>query len=485
MSRRRLASSVGGTWKYSKVLSRVRKAIRRLTSYVMGETAVRNGHRWEVHHCRLDILDCECDPMPRYEDATDIAIELGLTLREPDWTGSTSYTYQEDALQRYKALLAAMSNRAVLEALRECALTSAQSQRAWKALRLGEAVDVWESVKGKGGDKDTVRTRIRLLRVAENVERVVATTNINIFISDSADSQNSDAVEKWKMANELTIGVVYTQTKTEVIVAVEETPISSITYDERSRMLLRCVGQVGQGLELLIAVGLIARDISHNSSSHLWVREFEEVGNILASSIGVAAMSDFKAADSRVKVKPSGASVWMPKEMFEVMLTLLPVREGFVDLRACGMQSTVRLVSSAHARLLCPHCWVTGELNSHSPAVQIQPLRLVGSSDKHNGYTAVSHLWSTFSENDTVCSMQNGAAIVGGPTSLWIDKLCINQDDNDEKATELSRMGSYYAGAHTTLICPARRVVGVPLTKPSRHLVAVPGHLSDYQGLSA
>ncbi|KAI3322264.1 hypothetical protein HD806DRAFT_501532 [Xylariaceae sp. AK1471] len=461
------------------------------------ETTVRIGRRWVEHHCKLAICDCKCDPFPCYKDAAAIATELGLTLREADWTGSPNYAYQHKALQEYKALLAAMSTRAVLKELRECALTSSQSQRAWEALQLDEAVDARafmadrrrksQAPRAKDrmtpGDKDIVRTRVRLLKVSERVERVKATMEACIFISDSADSQDRDAVETWKVVNELTVGVVYKQIETEVIVAVEETVVSTITYDERSRVLLRCVGQVGMALELLAAVGRLTREISYDSSSYSWVVEFEDVGDILASSIGVAAMSDIKAANPRGKVQPSGSSGWMTKEMFKAMLKLLPVREGFVDLRECGMQSTVRPVSFTYTQLLCPLCWVTGEPNSHSPAVQIQPLRLVGSSDKHDEYTAVSHLWSEFSGDDTLCSMQNGAAIVGGPASLWIDKLCINQDDNDEKATELSHMGSYYAGARTTLICPARQVVGVPLSEQSRHLVAIPGHLKDYQGL--
>ncbi|GAW17935.1 hypothetical protein ANO14919_074040 [Xylariales sp. No.14919] len=179
--------------------------------------------------------------------------------------------------------------------------------------------------------------------------------------------------------------------ETEVVVAVEEAVVSTITYDERSRALLRCVGKVGVALELLTAVGRITREISCNSHSHAWVKEFEDVANILASSVGVAAISDFKSANPRGEARPSGSSRWMPEEIFDAMLTLLPVREGFVDLRDFAMHSAVRPVSYTHARLLCPLCWVTGEPNSHRPAVQIQPLRLVGSSGEHDEYTAVSH----------------------------------------------------------------------------------------------
>ncbi|KAI1752065.1 hypothetical protein F4782DRAFT_167890 [Xylaria castorea] len=465
------------------------------------ETAVRQGYRWVEHHCKSAMWDCKCDPMPRYKDAAAIAMGLGLgsILEKPDWTGLPSFQYQDDALQMYKALLAATSCIAVLKELRECALTSAQSQRAWEALRLDEAVYARAFIEDESqrprdkdkmspGDRDIVRTRVRLLKVEDRVEHVEATSNTDIFISDSADSQNFDAVEKWKMVNKLTIGVVYKQMETEVIVAVEETVISAITYDERSRVLLRCVGQLGVALELLIAVCRITSELSYDSSSYSWVKEFKVVGGILMSTIGVAALSDFKASHPRAKLRPSGSSGWMPEKMFDALLKPLPIREGFIDLREWGMQSTVRPVSFTHEKnqLLCPFCWVVTEKpNLHSPMVQTQPLRLVGPSDKHDDYTAVSHLWSEFTGDATVYSMQNNAAIVGAPASLWIDKLCINQDDNDEKATELSHMGSYYAGAHTTLICPALQVAGVPLTQPSRHLVAIPSHLNGYQGLTS
>ncbi|KAI0438431.1 hypothetical protein F4803DRAFT_569612 [Xylaria telfairii] len=458
---------------------------------------VQQGHRWVEHHCKSAIWNCKCDLMPRYEDAAAIATDLGLGLIKSDWTGTPSYTYQSDALQKYKALLAAEATRAVLKKLRECALTPAESQRAWAALRLDEAVCATDFIEDESARhsryepippdvNDKVRTRVRLVEITDRVELAKSTTKTSIFISDRIDSQSWDVAEQWKMVNELTIGVIYKEMETEVIVAVEETVISTITYNEKSRALLRCAGQVGVGLELFATVCRISREISYDSGSYIWVRDFEDVGNILISSIGVAAMCEFKADKARGKVHPIGSSGWMTEEMFEEVLKLLPVHDGFVDLRESGMQSTVRPVSVIHAPLLCPLCWVvTSEPSSSSPAAQIQPLRLVGSPDKHDEFTAVSHLWSEFNGDATVSSMQNDASIIGGPASLWIDKLCINQDDSDEKASELSHMGSYYAGAHTTLICPASTVTGVPLTQQSRHLVAIPSHLNKYQGLSS
>ncbi|KAI0465620.1 hypothetical protein F4859DRAFT_500231, partial [Xylaria cf. heliscus] len=458
---------------------------------------IKLGYRWLEHDCESRLFECKCDPMPRYKDAAAIATQLGLTLDKPDWTGLEMDLSQSKALQMYKALLAAASSSAVLKELRECAPTPAQSQRAWEALRLDEAVCAMEFIEDLSqrpandypdppGDDDIVRTRVRLVRVAKRVEYGKSVTETGIFISDGADSESRDDPETWKMVGELTIGVVYAEMETEVVVAVDDAVVATIVYDEGSRALLRCVGRVGMALELLTAVCRISREISYDSGSYIWVREIEDVGDILASTVGVAAMADFVAAGSSGKVFPSGSGAWMHWKMFDAMLEMLPVRDGFVDLRECGMQSAVRPVSFTHARLLCPRCWVVaGGPDSDSPAVRIQPLRLVGSSDKQDEYTAVSHLWSEFAGESTLRSMQNGAAIVGGPASLWIDKLCINQDDNDEKATELSHMGSYYAGAHTTLIRPARPIAGVPLIQQSRHLVAMPSHLKDYQGLSS
>ncbi|KAI1150548.1 hypothetical protein F4825DRAFT_394955 [Nemania diffusa] len=469
------------------------------TRWRMMEIAVRLRYNRALHHIE-EIWDfkCRCNPMPHYRIAAAVAVDLGLTLEKADWTGESNYAYQEDAMQRYNALLAARSNGAALKKLRERALTSAESRGAWEALRLGEAADTLDYLeamkkrqthKAKYNapkvDENVATTWIRFVKITHRVECSKLSAKTCIFISDSADLETHDGVETWKMVNELTIGVIYKETETEVIVAAEETVLSTMTYDKASLVLLRCVGQVGIALELLAAVADLTDEISGDSYSFMWVTEIENVTRKLISAIGVAAMREFKTSHARGKVKPSGCSGWMSKEMFLAMLPLLPVREGFVDLGEYGMQSAVRPVLSAHVQLLCPLCWGTSELNAHDSAVRIQPRRLVGSPDEHDEYTAVSHLWTEFKGDDTVSLMKNDAAIVGGPTSLWIDKLCINQDDSDEKAAELSHMGSYYAGAHTTLICPAHQITRVPLTQQSRHLVAIPSSLNTYDGLKS
>lgn len=461
------------------------------------ETAVKKGNRWRVHQCASALWECKCNPMPRYEDAASSAADLGITLDKADWHGGPSYMYQERSLQKYKAFAEAASGRAVLRDLEERPLSPAESQRAWATLRLDEAAEAFkDSERGRAehevrrgkepvlpGAEETPRTRVRLV---SQMKRMDATTRTCIFTSSIADCEDGghDAAEKWTLVREVTIGIVQEKRETEVIVAVGETMLATMSYEEGSHRLLRCTGRVGLALELFTVVGGISREVSYDSITYLWVKEFETVRDILAWSIGIAAITEFKAAGAGEKIKPSGSGGWMPREIFKAALALLPVREGFVDLKEGGMQAAVRPVSYKHGPLLCPLCWDTGELSRHSQADFVQPRRLVGSSDRGDQYTAVSHLWSEFKGEDTVINMRHSATIVGGPSSLWIDKLCINQNDTDEKAIELSHMGSYYAGAHTTLICPAQQVTAVPLVEPSRHLVAIPDQLNGYQGLS-
>lgn len=434
--------------------------------------------------------------MPRYEDIASTAADLGISLDKADWHGSPNYLYQERTLQKYKAFEAAASGRDVLRDLEERPLSPVESQRAWATLRLDEVSEAFTDSERGREKREARRTKERLLPGAEKtprtrvtlvsqMARMDATTKTCIFTSSIADSVDDvdGAAEKWTLVRELTIGIVQENRETEVMVAVGETMLAIISYEEGSHGLLRCIGRVGLALELLTVVGGISREVSYDSGTYLWVKEFEEVRDILAWSIGIAAITEFKASGAGVKIKPSGSGGWMPREIFKATIALLPIREGFVDLREGGMQAEVRPVSYKHGPLLCPLCWDTGELSRQSQADFVQPRRLLGSSDKAEQYTAVSHLWSEFKGEDTVINMRRSAAIVGGPASLWIDKLCINQNDTHEKATEISHMGGYYAGAHTTLICPAQQVTAVPLVKPSRHLVAIPDELNGYQGL--
>ncbi|KAH8900857.1 heterokaryon incompatibility, partial [Thozetella sp. PMI_491] len=40
-----------------------------------------------------------------------------------------------------------------------------------------------------------------------------------------------------------------------------------------------------------------------------------------------------------------------------------------------------------------------------------------------------------------------------GPRYVWIDSICINQDDNIEKAAQVTHMGTFYSRAARVLIC--------------------------------
>jgi hypothetical protein len=442
--------------------------------------------------------------MPRHKEAALSAADLGITLPEADWHGTPSYPYQKDALAKYKAFEGVEYTRAVLRDLEERPLSTIEAQRAWAALRLDEVTEAFpiaeesrarlkerrrsSAVRLWPGDEKIPRTRVTLV---SQMERMDAMTKTCIFISSIGDSfadreGDNDAVEKWTLVREVTIGIVQEQRETEVVVAIGETVLATMCYEEGSHRLLRCGGRVGLALELFTVVAGNSREISYDSRTYSWVKEFETVRDILAWSTGVAAVTEFKAASTGAKIKPSGSGRWMPTEISKAVFALLPVRQGFVDLRDGGMQAAVRPVSYKHGPLLCPMCWDTGNPNRHRQADFFQPRRLIGSeaADRGEQYTAVSHLWSEFKGEDTVANMRHSAASVGGASSLWIDKLCIDQDDTAEKAVELSHMGSYYAGAQTTLICPAQQVSTVPLVERSRHLVAIPEKLNEYRGLA-
>ncbi|KAK7725266.1 hypothetical protein SLS63_008263 [Diaporthe eres] len=285
---------------------------------------------------------------------------LGISLDKADWHGSPRHMYQERTLQKYRAFVEAAPGRAVLRDLTERPLSPAESQRAWATLRLDEAAEALadskrgrakhEARRGKEpvlpGAEKTPRTRVRLV---SQMKRMDATTRTCIFTSSISDCEDGggggDAVEKWTLVREVTIGIVQEKRETEVIVAVGETMLATMSYEEGSHRLLRCTGRVGLALELFTVVGGISREVSYDSLTYLWVKEFEQVRDILAWSIGIAAVTEFKAADSGEKIKPSGSGGWMPREIFKAALALLPVREGFVDLKDGGMQAAVRPVS--------------------------------------------------------------------------------------------------------------------------------------------
>ncbi|KAI1345450.1 hypothetical protein F5Y01DRAFT_300462 [Xylaria sp. FL0043] len=294
------------------------------------ENVVQIGHRWYTHQCESEWQKCECDLMPHYQEAAAIAADLGLShLKRKRLKNLVRYPLQQD--YTYKSLLAAGSVRETLKQLCECTLTPAESERAWKALRLDEAVLIgaMEDRDSQSSEPQLIKapeegvagaTRVQLLKVADKAEYLEPDTDRCIFMSDNATPQKGAAVEKWMMVNKITLGILHSKAETEVIVAIEETVVSTITYDERSLMVLRCVGKVGMALELLASASPMVRGPHDNKAIELWIHEFYDVTNILASSIGVAAMSNFKAANSCVKLRPSGSSGWLPEDMFKAVL---------------------------------------------------------------------------------------------------------------------------------------------------------------------
>jgi len=108
------------------------------------------------------------------------------------------------------------------------------------------------------------------------------------------------------------------------------------------------------------------------------------------------------------------------------------------------------------------------------------PLRILVANGMHGRYAALSHRWSsrpfTQLRSDSLEAFRRELPAVGLPDSfldairvtralgvqyLWIDSLCIVQDDNEDWEREAGRMGAIYENAYCT-IAATRSVDGSP-----------------------
>ncbi|ETS84504.1 hypothetical protein PFICI_02529 [Pestalotiopsis fici W106-1] len=402
--------------------------------------------------------------MTRFEEASRIAKHLGL--RQPN---------QDDECY-FHSLLASKTNAEILQRCNETLLNLEERARACQGDHDSHADQaltklIFRTETSEGGHLMQSWSGKRLC----------------VFISDGAGQQ-----ETWTLIRELklTIRKASSDGEIEVTVIAGKEIIARILYD-KGFVLLRCQGRAGLALELLTAATQddgedSELDNATGGTDH--TDSFDTARSILSTMIGIATVSNLIDRGVRASI-PSGASHWLPREMLDSVVNLTALtrcEDGFIDLRQSGLEYYVRPVRPVYLDLLCPACWVTTNSSKRQMAQDrsfIAPLRLMPLSKEKKEYTAVSYLWSEFKGDDTLKDMQKSAAAVGAPTSLWVDRVCINQNDPAEKALEISRMGSYYAGAHTTLIYPASKVVDIPKVKLNRHLVAIPEQLRKHHGL--
>ncbi|PMD13238.1 HET-domain-containing protein, partial [Hyaloscypha hepaticicola] len=97
---------------------------------------------------------------------------------------------------------------------------------------------------------------------------------------------------------------------------------------------------------------------------------------------------------------------------------------------------------------------------------ELSPAQL---NDANTRYTAISYMWGTrdadrvieldrasfsVTENLWAC-LRKFRNLIPGETSLsyiWVDAICINQEDPDERSSQVSQMGAIYAEAQKVVI---------------------------------
>ncbi|KAM0707928.1 hypothetical protein Q7P35_004577 [Cladosporium inversicolor] len=121
-----------------------------------------------------------------------------------------------------------------------------------------------------------------------------------------------------------------------------------------------------------------------------------------------------------------------------------PSRLLFIDDKSSGVADVVRLVKCDEgvppSYVALSHCWGTSN-------------HLQTTLDNLDGHTAgieVSSLSRTFRDAIAICQHL-------GESYLWIDSLCIVQDDHQGKAVEIEKMQSIYEGASLTISAMSAR----------------------------
>lgn len=122
-----------------------------------------------------------------------------------------------------------------------------------------------------------------------------------------------------------------------------------------------------------------------------------------------------------------------------------PRRLLFIDRISPDGTDTVRLVNCDEgippSYVALSHCWGTGY---HHLQTTLDNL------DEHTEGIKVASLSRTFRDAIAICQHL-------GELFLWIDSLCIVQDDHEGKAAEIERMQSIYEGASLTISAMSAR----------------------------
>ncbi|KAL8376188.1 hypothetical protein RB595_007342 [Gaeumannomyces hyphopodioides] len=100
------------------------------------------------------------------------------------------------------------------------------------------------------------------------------------------------------------------------------------------------------------------------------------------------------------------------------------------------------------------YCW--GDPMHHK---QLRTLR--ENLDRHRREIKVSHLPRTIRDAITTCRRLR-------VRYLWVDALCIVQDDDDDRTAEIANMGAIYAAAHFTIAASAAGGCADGFLKPGR-----------------